>query len=366
MALLNIGNATTTDFNSQLADYSVNPKSTDRATNDKFYWTYTKASQQQGYYKTIPELKKAIDSLPQWVIGRGYTTDETTRVMLEHIVGNGKETFDEILASLIINKLVYGCAFAQIIRDEDTDEIINIKVLDTANMQVAYNKKGMITGYRYSNVAGIQTDYETSEILHLINDKHSDEVHGTSVIDACENIILARNEAMSDWRKVLHRNLVPLKIMEVDTDVPSEIDSITSKLQTTIKSFEWLVVPKGTVGVTIPNIPLTDPIAWIQYLEQQFYFAVGVPRSVLGGSDTFTESTAKAGFISYEQVYTRHQKEIEGALWNQLYIKIKFNRPPSLLETEQINEAKNTGQVGLQSNEVSMMAGEGLANGRRT
>ena len=40
----------------------------------------------------------------------------------------------------------------------------------------------------------------------------ADEAHGTSVVDAVEDIILGRNEMMTDWRRILHRNVEPLFI----------------------------------------------------------------------------------------------------------------------------------------------------------
>ena len=47
------------------------------------------------------------------------------------------------------------------------------------------------------------------------------------------------------------------------------------------------------------------------------------------------------------------QKQLEADLWNQLAIRIKFNRPPSLHGIEQENEEKNVGQTGIQPNEVT-------------
>ena len=46
---------------------------------------------------------------------------------------------------------------------------------------------------------------------------------------------------------------------------------------------------------------------------------------------------------------------MENELWNQLAIKIKFNRPPSLAPKTQENAEKNTGQTSIQPAEVAPM-----------
>ena len=91
---------------------------------------------------------------------------------------------------------------------------------------------------------------------------------------------------------------------------------------------------------------------WIRYLENVFYQAVGVPKIILGGSQEFTEASSKIGYLTFEQPYMAEQRELESDLWAQLGIKVKFERPVSLKEDVQQNEAANTGQVGIQANET--------------
>ena len=43
---------------------------------------------------------------------------------------------------------------------------------------------------------------------------------------------------------------------------------------------------------------------------------------------------------------------MENQLWQQVAIKIKFNRPPSLAPKTQENAEKNTGQLAIQPSEV--------------
>ena len=123
-----------------------------------------------------------------------------------------------------------------------------------------------------------------------------------------------------------------------------------------INKGEVLVIPKGTVEITDSQITIQDPISWIQYLENFFYQAVGVPR-VIATSQEYTEAASKVGFLTFEPIYTNEQTLLEQDLWNQIAIKLKFGRPPSLSGVLQESEEKNTGQTGIQPNEVTATAG---------
>ena len=46
--------------------------------------------------------------------------------------------------------------------------------------------------------------FEPEEIFHLSRERIADEIHGISVIDSVRDIIDARNEVMSDWKRVMH------------------------------------------------------------------------------------------------------------------------------------------------------------------
>ena len=362
MGIFNVDKATTTDFKNNVEDYSVSSKTPDAAQNqDETEYQNPKANQYLGYYKTIPELKKAIDALATWTLGQGYNADAETTVILEHITGWGEDTFNAVLWNLLVQKKIYGDAFAEIMRDEDSGIIINIKPLDPATMKVIVNREGRIKRYEQMNKVGkdgktIQK-FKPTEILHLVNERVADEIHGVSVIEACEWTILARNEAMSDWKKVLHRNVVPLKIASIDSDDPARISAFTDKLHTLVKDVEWLVIPEGTVKIEIPQFTLQDPIQWIKYLEDFFYQAVGIPKVILGGSSEFTEASSKTAYLTFEQVYIREQVELQADLWNQIQLRVQFNKPVSLKNELLTSESKNTGQTSFQPNEVGIGQG---------
>jgi hypothetical protein len=223
-------------------------------------------------------------------------------------------------------------------------------------MRIVVGKNGIIKRYEQNNKTGKIT-FKPEEILHLCNDRIGDEIHGVSVIDACKWVIDARNEAMTDYRKLLHRNVIPVRIIEIDTDDSTKRNAFMAEYKDAIQKGEVLVIPKGTVEFKEDQIEIQDPIAWIQYLENFFYQAVGIPKIILGGSEQFTEASSKIGYLTFEQVYITEQSELETDLWNQVGINLTFERPISLSDAMQSTMTKNPGQTAAQPNDMVAKAG---------
>ena len=359
MAQTNVGAMTTTAFDGSMENYAVDPIVTESATGEKeTSFQHTMWSQYYGYYRKIPELKKAIDIYATWSVGQGYTADPETTVILEHITGWGEDTANSIFWNLMVTKKILGDAFAEIIRDEDTGELINLKVLDPSTIKIIADEKGVIKRYEQTSKIDKKIDpkiFEPNEILHLCNDRVADALHGTGVVESCETVILTRNEAMDDWRKVLHRNVVPVRIIEVDTDNPAKIAKLRTEYEAAIKKGEVLIIPKGNVSINESQAKLQDSLSTIKYYENFFYQALGIPKIITGGSEEFTEASSKIAFLTFEMVYKREQEEFEKDIWNQLYMKLKFNAPVSLknemLQSEQ--KQPNYG-VGMQPSEMQV------------
>lgn len=351
MAELDIAATSRTNIGTT-ADFSVDSKQLDQAGIQKeTYYDYPNSAQYLGYYKTIPELKKAIDALAIWTVGKGLETDIETQVILDHLSGWGEDTYQTIFKNLIIQKKVFGDAFAEIVKQDDV--IVNLKPLYAGDMRVVVDTNGVIIRYeqRPPNKNGKIQTFDPEQILHLCNDRVANEIHGVSVIECCKWVIDARNEVLQDHRKVIHRNVVPVRIIEIDTDNVTKRNALISEYEDAIKKGEVLIVPKGTVEIKDNNIQIQDPLAWITYLENFFYQAVGVPR-VIASSQDYSEASSKVGYLTFEPIYTSEQTEFEADIWNKLFLRIKFNRPPSLGSFMANSEAKNTGQTGFQPNDM--------------
>ena len=268
-------------------------------------------------------------------------------------VGNtkGKETINTILSNLVRTYTIAGDAFAEIIRDDD-GVLVNLKVLDPGSITVVSNSKGQIVRYEQrSKVVDRVRKFAVDKIFHLSRKRLADEVHGISVIPAVEWIILARNEAMSDWKRVLHRNVDPLWIFHLDTDDTSTIAAFKSKMDAARGNGENMYIPKGAV---VPELVATatnaglNPLSWINQLNDYFFQAVNVPQIIVGNAKEFTDASAKIVYLSYEQSVKGEQLYVEEQVLLQLNLELELNFPASLQNealSDQPSESLETDNV---------------------
>jgi len=175
--------------------------------------------------------------------------------------------------------------------------------------------------------------FKPSEMLHLSRKRVADEIHGISVIPSVKWIIDARNEAMTDWKRVLHRNIRPMVIWKLDTDDNTEIAAFKAKIDAAIEDQENMYIPKGTVEpeiVSTAQNATLNPLAWINQLNDYFFQAVNVPQIIIGNAKEFTDASGKIVYLSYEQAVKGEQLYVEEQILGQLNIELSLNFPASL------------------------------------
>lgn len=356
---LNISQTTRTDLENIRTDYSVDTKETDGVSEQtETTWTYQKWTKYLGYWKTIPEYKSAINAYANWVVGRGWNApSKSQKRILEGITGWGEDNLQQILFNLIVVKKVNGDAFAEIIRNPDGN-LRNLKPLSPGSMRVVVNRKGIIIRYeQISRVKEPDKKFKPEQILHLVNDRIADEIHGTSITEAVEWVILARNEAMTDWRRISHRSTI--RVMYIDADNITKLNDVKKEYATAIEKGELMLIPakKGEAEFGDLVVPPIDAfLSWIRYLENFFYQSLGVPKVILGGGGD-GEGDNKMSYLSFAQVYINEVEELKADLWNQAAIKITFPEPVSIKDNVQENEIKNTSQTGFQPNDAQAGVG---------
>ena len=178
------------------------------------------------------------------------------------------------------------------------------------------------------------------------------ELRCSSVITSLEWVLDAIQEALRDGRMVFHRNVFPLMIIEYDGDNTTQRDKLLVQYADAIKKGTAIVVPKGILTISSADITIQDPIAWIKFLQGYFYQVIRISR-LIATSEGSTELDSKMGYISFEPMYTYEQNIYEAEILKALIVVVKFNRPAQIGGTIQEDEAKNTGQVGLQPNDVA-------------
>ena len=334
MPQTDIDSADTTSLTDEMEDWSVDHEDTDGAMGDKeTSYINTNWAKQLGYYKNIPELKIAIDTKANWVMGAGFETDYKTEIELSVIKGNGKDSFNSIIKNQSKVKDIGGDSFAEVIRDEE-DNLINLKPLNPGTIKTVQNHKGRLLRYeQIGRTKEVLRRYKPHEIFHLSRERIADEIHGVCVSDSVEEIIEARNEAMSDWKKVLHRNIQPKRIWYVDTDDTTEIAAFKAKVDEASKDFENIIVPKGTVETEIATVAPNETLSALPTIDKYndyFFQAVGVPQIIIGNAKEFTDASGKIVYLAFEQSIKAEQLYIEEQVLGQLNIYIELTFPATL------------------------------------
>ena len=352
MAEFNLINATTTDFKNQVPDFIVIAKALDNA-NDEGEETFTyfeKATENFGYYFYHPQVSSPINSLSTWTVSRGWTTDNPQlKAELEHVTGQGKDTFETIMWNHEVVKLIVGDAFIEMIRS-DSGIIFNMIPISPERVKIV-SKGARILRYEIWN-GKKWIEKSVDDILHSSNKRIGDQIKGTSFIQSGKKVIDTLLEAHEDERTIKHRDKA-LGIVYYKTNNVGKITYANAQIEKAVKNGEMVGLPEDTAKIEpYPSKSSEDRQNWLQYNENLYYQTGGVPRSI-ATSDGTSEVGGKMGHVIFEPIYTKEQVDLEGDLWNQQAIQIKFNRPPSLGGMQpQLDEAKNTGQIATQPNDV--------------
>ena len=352
MAEYNLSNATTTDFTNQVPNFIVESKNLDiaNANKEETFIYFDKATEDFGYYFNHPQVSSPINSLATWSVSRGWTCDDSIQKQeLEHITGMGKDTFDTIMWNHEVVKLAVGDSFCEVLRG-DKNMIINMIPISPERVKVVIKGSRIIRYEVWDSNKWVRK--KTEQILHSQNKRIGDQVHGTSLIQSNKKVIDALLEANDDERIIKHRDKA-LGIAYYKTNNTGKIAYANTQIEKGVKNGEMIGLPEDTAKIEpYPSRSSEDRQNWLTYLENLNYQTGGVPRSI-ATSDGTSEVGGKMGHVIFEPIYTKEQVDLEGDLWNQLAVKIKFNRPPSLGGMQpQLDEAKNTGQISIQPNDV--------------
>ena len=165
--------------------------------------------------------------------------------------------------------------------------------------------------------------------------------------------IEATEEAKRAHRKMIKRNGV-VRVIEVDSDNTNKLAKFKAQWKDAIDKGDVLILPKDVAEAKDwhGTLDTQGMIMWLNYLDDDFYTSINVPKVILGGSVETSEGAAKMSYLSYEPTYTRATTELEADLWNQLAIRITFNKPVSIQPEAAANEAANTSQTGIQPKET--------------
>lgn len=365
MVQTDITEATSSDYTNAVDDYAIDIRNIDGATDQKeTEWTNANWSKYWGYFNSIPDLKSAIIMKAIWDVGRGYETDPATEVILDHVSGWGKDSFEDILFNMCIIMRIGGDAFAEIIKEGD--KIINIKPLDPGSIKIVVDGMNRIKRYEQTSKTDGKTKtlniWQPEEILHLSNNRLANQIHGISDIEALEKTILADEESLDDIKKLMHHQVKPFIMWKLKTSDKAKIAELVSKIDSARNLGEDMFIPDDDdaieweqVNVNLSQLVLT----WRDDIRNRFYRTIMLPQIVPGAAGQGTESESKVIFLAFEQIVHKDQKFLEKQIWNQLFLKIDLVHPTSIAPELATDEAKDAGQgLNIQPNETTAGVGE--------
>ncbi len=358
MAELDIAQTTTP---TTIQDETIDSATTDGVGDQKeTFWFNSHFTKRYGNYKNIAKVRIPINAYATWVVGKGWTSTTTTTLELESIRGWGEDTFLSVLWNMLVIKKVNGDSYAEQVRSIDTGRIINLKPLDPVSIVHVVGPDGILI--RYEQISKIKGNANkvipVEKMFHLCNDRVADNIHGTSVIEALIWNMEAQEEARKTHRKMVRRNGV-VKIIEIDVQDTTKRNAFKAEWKTAIENGDVLILPKGVAEAKDwhGTLDTAGVIQWLNYLDEEFFMMLGMPKVILGGSSE-TEGDKKMSYLSFEQVYLREINELKDDIFNQLGLRVEFGKPSSLQNQLQDNELKNTSQVGLQPNDATAGVGE--------
>jgi hypothetical protein len=361
MPQLNISNLDKSGATSTVDDYSVDTKTTDGVMDqDETVYTNSKWPTWFGYYKSIADLKSAIDLKSIWVVGKGWTADNKVSATLDNISGWGNDSFTDILINMNTTMLIGGDAFAEVMRD-DKGNLINLKPIDAGSINIVVNKQGRIKRYEQTaRTSGTPKNFKPNDILHFSNKRIADEIHGQSAIEALEENIKANAENFADLKKLNHHQVRPFILWKLKTDNTTKIQEIITKINAARNLGEDMFIPDDDDAIEheIVQANISSGVfTWRDDLRNSFYRAIGLPQIIPGAGGQSTESEGKVIFLAHEVIVSSEQRYIEETLWNQLAIRIKLNAPPSIEPKLQQDQAKDAGQTGFQPSDTQAGVG---------
>ena len=334
----------TTSFSTQGTEFSVTFQSTDGAEENGTAYT-PNFKKWNGYYRKIAEGRAVINKFASWTFGRAIKADAKNQAKLDKIRGFGKDSARSVLKNCWKTALICGDSFAHEVKDAQ-GRLTNLKPLNPDKIAIIANSEGIIVGYQQE---GKEEMYSPDEIYHLSYERTADEIHGIPFFESLEEMILARNEGLSDLRELYHKNVFPTDIYESETDDTTKLNDITATLNNAFKKREHVVIPAGVFReikkVSTGQYATLNSLDYIKFLIRTFVTACGMPEIVMGWGAETTEASSKIIIVAYEQEIWDMKIYNEEQAKEQLGIEFKIKPAPSIMDDLVKDQQKDSGQL---------------------
>ncbi len=277
-------------------------------------------------YNFTPYIKAAIDVTVNLGISNGfelYGGDDTVRQWLTDWLD--EQNILHTLRIVATDILVFGNAFIEICRDEETGEVAWLKPLDPVHLRVRRNEYGDIFGYiqllTFPPVAFVAQD-----MVHFRWGAKSwwyEFSYGTSLLRPLLKVQALINQLEDDMAVIVHTYSKPMLVVKAGTPERPFSDA---QLQSLMEAFRDRkpatdVFVRGDVAVdVVPSLTKDVNIQfWLDYLYKQREAVLGVPKIFMSEPEGTNKSTAEVVMQEYVTRLRMMQEILSGILETDLF-----------------------------------------------
>lgn len=292
----------------------------------------------KGFIDRNPILRAIINANADAVTASWRTEGENAGKVAEifdGMRGTGKETFKLILNNAIKVAKIGGDYYAEIVYDDvdDIDGEVPTDLITLPPNQIRINiSNGKIKNYE--NVTDGQK-FKAEEMLHLAYNPIGAQVHGNSVIEPMNNLLIHMDALIETGCKIFEKYAKPFKLIYCNTDSTTKINEIADAWEEVFKTTQAdMFIPKDIVEkvetIGVPQYSTLNPADWHRVLLDHMIMSCRVPELALGTGSVNSEESARMQFMGFRQMVRWDQKFLEENLKFQLINQIFPENTPSL------------------------------------
>jgi len=257
-------------------------------------------------YTFTPYIKASIDVTVNLAISNGFELEggeDHVREWLSNWLD--EQNILETLRIVATDMLVFGNAYLEMCKDEDTGKIVWLKPLDPVHMRVRRDAYGQVLGY-IQLLTFPPVVFASDEICHFKWGAKSwwyESAYGTSLLRPLLKIQALIDQLEDDMAVIVHTYAKPMLVVKAGTPERPWADPQLQALAEAFRNRKPAtdVFVRGDVDVQVIQSMTKDVNVnfWLDYLLRQREAVLGVPKIFLGYSEGTNRATAEIVMQEY-------------------------------------------------------------------
>ena len=257
-------------------------------------------------YAFTPYIKASIDVTINLAISNGFELeggDDAVREWLSDWID--EHNILQTLRIIATDMLVFGSAYLELCRDEDTGKIVWLKPLDPVHLRVRRDAYGNVFGY-IQLLTFPPVVFEANDVSHFRWGAKSwwyEFSYGTSLLRPLLKIQALIDQFEDDMAVIVHCYSKPMLVVKGGTPQNPFSDAQLAGLMeafSTRKAGTDVFVRGDVSTETLQSLTRDINVQfWLDYLYKQREAVLGVPKIFLGESEGTNRATAEVVMQEY-------------------------------------------------------------------